>query len=229
MGDVVKALAIETATTACAIGLLLDDGFVEERVLDHDRRHTEVLIPSISRVLKEHGLEVRDLDVILVDRGPGLFTGLRVGIATAQSLANAVGIGLVGVTSLEVLAHGAYEAGVRGRFTGLVDGRRGEVFVQSFDLIDASDAIDEPSVKTPSDVVASLKDNEDVTLGGDGATRYRDIFGGRKNVTIGDFDIPSPASALALAVHRRPSDVVPALYLRDADAVANFTTREKRP
>ena len=224
-----KALAIETATTACAIGVLLDDGFVEERVLDRDRRHTEVLTAGIARVLLEHDLEVRDLDVIVVDRGPGLFTGLRVGIATAQSLANAVGIGLVGVTSLEVLAHRAYEAGVRGRFVGLVDGRRGEVFVQSFDLVDGSDAVDEPRVMTPADVVASWGATVEVTFGGDGATRYRDIFSGVKNVTIGDFDIPSPASALALGAHRRASDAVPALYLRDADAVANFTTREKRP
>ena len=132
MGDVVNVLAIETATTACAIGLRTNDGVEVTRVLDQDRRHTEVLVAGIEAVLHERDVTVRDIERVVVDIGPGLFTGLRVGIATAIGLAEGVGIGLVGVTSLELLAHGAFAQGARGTLVSCVDGRRGEVFIQTF-------------------------------------------------------------------------------------------------
>ncbi len=94
-------LAIETATTACAIGVRARDTVVV-RVLDEQRRHTEFLAPGIDALLAEVGLGPRDLDRIVVDRGPGLYTGLRVGLATAGALAQALGCDLVGVTSLEL-------------------------------------------------------------------------------------------------------------------------------
>ena len=120
-------LAIETATTACAIGLRTANGFEMGWVVDDDRHHTEALTVAIDRVLREFDLTPASLDRIVVDRGPGLFTGLRVGLATALGLSQALGCGLVGVTSLELLAQGAHESGTRGSLVGAVDGRRGEV------------------------------------------------------------------------------------------------------
>ncbi len=81
-------------------------------------------------MLEEIQLKPRDVDRVVVDRGPGLFTGLRVGIATAIAFSQALGCDLVGVTSLEMLAGGAFEVGVRGTVVACVDGRRGEIFAQ---------------------------------------------------------------------------------------------------
>lgn len=180
----VNLLAIETATTACAIGARAGDAQID-RVLDEGRRHTEVLAPGIADVLAELGLGPRDLDRVVVDRGPGLFTGLRVGLATADALARALGCALVAVTSLELLAHGAFAEGVRGRLVGVVDARRGEVFVQAFALDEAVVALDAPSVARPEALVARLRGARGaVTLTGDGAQRYREAFADVAGVSI---------------------------------------------
>ena len=222
----VRALAIETATTACAIGLVNGDRTIE-RLLASDRRHVEVLAPGIRDALDAVGLRARDLERIVVDRGPGLFTGLRVGLATAVALADATGATLVGVTSLELLAHGAYAAGVRGDFVGVVDGRRGEVFVQRFELADEVAARDEPAVARAREVVGTWSTSATaVTFAGDGVERYRSDFAALANGVVHELAVPPVRAALALA-SREGGPVAP-LYLREADAVANFSTRDRR-
>jgi hypothetical protein len=76
----VIAVAIETATVACAIAVSTSDGRVLERVLDRERRHTEVLMVGLVSLLAEESLSVRDITRVVVDPGPGLFAGLRVGL-----------------------------------------------------------------------------------------------------------------------------------------------------
>ena len=107
-------LAIETATEGCATGLRTSDGREIIKLVDENRQHTEELTQGIQALLSEAGLKASDIERVVVDHGPGLFTGLRVGIATAIALAQGIGAELVGVSSLELLAHGAHVAGVRG-------------------------------------------------------------------------------------------------------------------
>ncbi|MDE3064168.1 MAG: tRNA (adenosine(37)-N6)-threonylcarbamoyltransferase complex dimerization subunit type 1 TsaB [Acidobacteriota bacterium] len=218
-------LAIETATTACAIGVRAGD-LEREVVLDEHRRHTEVLAAGIAAALGERGLAPRDLDRVIVDRGPGLYTGLRVGLATADALARATGCDLVEVTSLEVLAHGAWARGVRGRLVTLVDARRGEVFSQTFDLGAGVSARPDLAVGRPDALAARLALEEGLTLTGDGAARYADLFAALPGATLDGARVPPPAAALALGATRDPVAAVTALYLRDPDAVANFVTRD---
>lgn len=221
-------LAIETATTACAIGLRTSAGFEMGWIVDDDRHHTEALTVAIDRVLREWSLTPRDLSRIVVDRGPGLFTGLRVGLATAIGLSDALGCDLVGVTSLELLAHGAHEEGVRGRLVAAVDGRRGEVFVQSFLLGETVDVGDEPVVARPGEVARRwAQSGEPVTFTGDGVVRYRDDFAAVPHATLDSQSLPSVTAALRLATQREAVAFVEPLYLREADAVANFSTRER--
>ena len=74
-------LAIETATAVTSIALSVGES-ITELLVDDERRHTEVLAPAIAELLGARGLSARDLDAVVVDVGPGLFTGLRVGVAT---------------------------------------------------------------------------------------------------------------------------------------------------
>jgi len=224
----VNILAIETATAACALGLRTDDGFEVGWVVDEDRHHTEVLTSSISRLLGESRLRARDLDRVVVDRGPGLFTGLRVGLATALGLSEGTGCALVGVTSLELLAHASHETGTRGTLVSAVDGRRGEVFVQTFRLDESVTAMGEATVARPRDVVIEWATNgAAVTFTGDGVERYLRDFAAVPNGTIDHQTVPSIAAALSLGSVREPVAHVDPLYLREADAVANFATRER--
>lgn len=217
-----RVLAIETATVVCAIGVR-DDASGREvlRTLDHDRRHTEVLTGGVRAALTELGLVARDLDRVVVDVGPGLFTGLRVGIAAAQALAAATGADLVGVSSLDVLAHAARTVGVAGDVLAAVDARRGELFTRRYDEGGPADA---PRVVRP-DVVASELADRPATLVGDGALRYADLLapGARDILAI---DAPPVDALLALGRDAEPGPVAP-LYMRAPDAVANFSTRDR--
>ncbi len=221
-------LAIETATPACAVGVRTAAGLEVARVVNEERRHTEALAPAMAVLLDEVGLSPRDVTRVVVDRGPGLFTGLRVGIATAIAFAQGVGCELVGVTSLELLAHGAFDAGVRGRLVACVDGRRGEVFVQSFQLDAAVTELREPRVATPRDVVIEWATNgAPVTFTGDGVARFRADFDAVPNGEVFAQSVPSPHAALAIGATRPNEETLSPLYLREADAVANFTTRQR--
>jgi tRNA threonylcarbamoyladenosine biosynthesis protein TsaB len=228
VGRVTAVLSIETATTACAIALTNAAGQSVERVLDTDRHHTEVLTAGIREALQELGMRPHDVTRVAVDIGPGLFTGLRVGVATAISFAQAVGAGLVAVTSLELLAHGAFARDVRGHVVSVVDGRRGEVFVQDFVVSPTVAAVSDPVVTTPEICVARWEaSGEPVTFTGDGVARYRDLFAALPNGSIFEQSIPYQPAAIVLGAMRSPTTTVSPLYLRDADAVANFSTRDR--
>jgi tRNA threonylcarbamoyl adenosine modification protein YeaZ len=223
---VVNLLAIETATPACAVGVRTSSGREVARVVDDGRRHTEALTGAMKTLLDEVGLAPRDVDRVVVDRGPGLFTGLRVGIATAIAFSQALGCELVGVTSLEMLAGGAFDSGVRGTLVACVDGRRGEVFAQAFALEDGVTALDAPGVTTARELVTTWL-TAPAAFTGDGVARYRGDFENLPLATIVDQVVPSVHAGLTLGAARTPDVVVSPLYLREADAIANFTTRER--
>jgi len=226
----VNVVAIETATPACAMALRTSNGTERSLVVADERHHTEALTPGLRELLRDASLAARDIDRVVVDRGPGLFTGLRVGLATAVGLALGANAELVGVTSLEVLAHGARSAGVRGVLLCGVDARRGEIFVQSFNLDDGVAALDEPSVVLPHVVVDVWSAASGaVTFTGDGVARYEGAFRGVPAGVVFEQLVPSPLEALRLGATRPAEGEVTPLYLREADAVANFSTRERRP
>lgn len=221
-------IAIETATTACAIALRLRSGEEIEVVLDNDRHHTETLMPGIRDLLARVAITPKELDRVVVDRGPGLYTGLRVGVATAIGLSLAASADLVSVTSLELLARGARRRGVRGTFVSAVDGRRGELFVQTFVLGGEVRAQSEPAVTTPGALLEEWSSHDEgVTFGGDGVARYEAELSRLTRATLLDQRVPPPLEALTLAAGRSPEDVVAPMYLREADAIANFSTRER--
>jgi tRNA threonylcarbamoyladenosine biosynthesis protein TsaB len=225
----VNLLAIETATQACCVGVRTTGGVEIARVVDENRQHTETLSLGMGTLLREAGLTARDIDRVVVDRGPGLFTGLRVGVATANAFAQGIGCSMVGMTSLELLAHGAHDAGVRGAVVSVVDGRRGDVFVQTFELSDTTvEPLAGPEVSTSIDVAARWAgDRAPVTFTGDGVERFRDDFNRVVNATIYTQLVPSMHAALWLAEFETPRMTIEPLYLREADAVANFATRER--
>jgi len=223
----VNVLAIETATPACAMALRTNEGEELVLVVDDERHHTEALTPGIRDLLVRADLTPKAIDRVVVDRGPGLFTGLRVGIATAIGFALGASADLVGVTSLELLAYGARRAGVHGNLVSVVDGRRGEVFVQTFNLADELTTVGDAKVALPQSVVEEWSERGAVTFTGDGVIRYEELFTSLVAATVFEQRVPPVLEALHLGAQRRAESQIVPLYLREADAVANFTTRER--
>ncbi|HDI59533.1 MAG TPA: tRNA (adenosine(37)-N6)-threonylcarbamoyltransferase complex dimerization subunit type 1 TsaB [Desulfobacteraceae bacterium] len=120
-----KVLALDTATGPCTVGLLDDAELVAEGASSAVNGPVRRLMPLVVEVLAQAGLKLSQVDLMAVTRGPGSFTGLRVGMATVQGLALATGIPVVAVSSLEALALQAADDAV---VAPLIDARRGEVY-----------------------------------------------------------------------------------------------------
>lgn len=179
-------LAIETATETVGVALWGDAGPLASSVVAGSRRHGDLLAPAVAGLLEAAGAVPRDLTAVAVDTGPGLFTGLRVGIATAQALSAALEIPAVGVSSLEVLAHRQRRWG--GTLAAVVDARRGEVFRALYragagplEPLSAAAAI------SPEALVAELRGlgGAPVLAVGDGAVRYSELLAACAGLELG--------------------------------------------
>ena len=120
-------LGVESASDQCGCALAAEGGVIAEARLALPRRHAEALAPQMRFVCEQAGLALSDVDVVAVDHGPGLYTGLRAGLATAKAAAGALGVPLVPVGSLEALAFGARPR-PGDTVLSVLDARRGEVF-----------------------------------------------------------------------------------------------------
>lgn len=207
-------LAFDTATEAVTVAVYDDTvgGVVAESTLVDARRHGELLAPGIRRVLAEAGVAPTDLSGIAVGVGPGPFTGLRVGIVTARTMAATLGVSLVGVCTLDVVA--AAHDGRGQPFLVATDARRKEVYWAAYD--GPGRRVDGPGVSAPADVAT------DRPVVGRGASLYPAAF----PAAVGPLD-PS-AGVLAAAVTGRLVPLLPPqpLYLRRPD-VAEPTPRKR--
>ena len=122
-------LGIESASDQCGCALANEAGVIAETRLALPRRHAEALAPQMRFVCEQAGVALADIEAVAVDNGPGLYTGLRAGLATAKAAAAALAIGVVPVGSLEALAYGAAAVARPGETVlSVLDARRGEVF-----------------------------------------------------------------------------------------------------
>jgi tRNA threonylcarbamoyladenosine biosynthesis protein TsaB len=239
-----RLLAFDTATPATAVALVVGPGGAategrpgaggERHAAErrHDPQpgerpqHAAQLLPLAADLLDEAGLAFADLDRIAVGVGPGTFTGLRIGIATARALAQASGADLVGVSTLHALASGAQHDGP---VLAVLDARRGEAFAAAYD---GAEVVVPPAAVTPA-VLADL-----VLPGwpavGDGAVRFRDVLEPPGARVPEDGSPLHRVSALALAGLglEAPAtgieSVVPE-YLRLPDAEIAFRQRTAKP
>jgi tRNA threonylcarbamoyladenosine biosynthesis protein TsaB len=176
----VIVLGLDTATPATVVGLRLADGRTLQGRDDPDARqrpgHATRLLPLANDLLVEAHIDWPEVERIAVGVGPGTFTGLRIGIATARGLAQSLGLELVGVSSLRALAHGAGNHAQR--VLAAIDARRGEVFVAAYE---GGQELIAPQAVSP-DGVAELLESATIDARaewlalGDGAVLYREAF-----------------------------------------------------
>ena len=226
-------LGIESATTqvGCAIGG--HEGVVAAFHAARRQRHAETLAPAIDFVRRHARVEFDELGAIAVDIGPGLFTGLRVGVATAKALAQTLRLPMIGVSSLDLLAF-------RVRYTNrlivaVIDARRGEVFSAQYRQVPGgAQRLSEYTLGKPEDLAWELlASGEECLVVGDGALRYPSVFAEVARTDFGEMGTAYPsAAALVELAHPKaireefvPSWELRPLYLRKADAEINWESR----
>jgi tRNA threonylcarbamoyladenosine biosynthesis protein TsaB len=177
-----RVLAFETSTSRAGIALVDHQGIVAERLLHAPMRHLEWVLVGLKEMLEEAGVSRQEIGGIAVSRGPGSFTGLRIGIATAVGLAKGWEIPVVGVSTLDVVAAGFPREGL---VCALLDARRGEAAVALFRIWRGLlTRITGDLVAPPGAVVELLEgyEGEEIALIGEGVAR----FGGEIRERLGD-------------------------------------------
>lgn len=179
-------LAVDTSTDmlACAVCRVGADGSVSVLASgDHmcRRRANVELVSTVQRVLADADLSMEDVDAVLTGRGPGSFTGVRIGVATAKGLACGAGLPLFGASALDAMAWAAWGAGVRGQLAVAGDAMRGEVYPGIYRLDEAGAHRTFPTetvVKADAcvSVWAARPDAAELTLTGNGLAKYRARF-----------------------------------------------------
>jgi tRNA threonylcarbamoyladenosine biosynthesis protein TsaB len=227
-------LGIETATSQVSVAIGGHEGVLGQIEVARGRRHAEILTPAIEFLCRQTDVDVSEFGAIAVDVGPGLFTGMRVGLAAAKAMAQALRVPMIGISSLDLLAFPLRYADRT--IAAVIDARKGEVFYAFYRPVPGGvQRVTEPVVGTIDDLVADLlaRDQNAICVG-DGALRYRDQIDAGKRCEFAEqfLSFPSAAPLVQLA-HARAlreewvnSWEIQPLYLRAPDAQINWSTRE---
>lgn len=217
-------IALETSTEACSVAVLHGDVLLE-RFEIAPRRHAELALPWAEALLAEAGIARKDLQMVAVGRGPGAFTGVRLGVSLAQGMALALDIPAIAISTLAALAMRA-KAGEGERILAAIDARMGEVYWASYEVRDGlPHALSDELVGPPESVQVVGDGWHGVGTGfaaQDGALTQR-LTNQLRDVDAEALPHAADIAALAMAAYARGEAVAPErlepAYLRNQVAL----------
>jgi tRNA threonylcarbamoyladenosine biosynthesis protein TsaB len=224
---------MDSATPRVSVAIGRDGAVIGEVKLVGGRRHAEQVAPAVRYLCDELDIDLAHLTAIAVGLGPGLFTGLRVGVTTAKVMAQALRVPVVGIPSLDLVAYPVRHT--TRLIAAVLDARRREVFYARYRPVPGGvQRVSDYEVGPPGDLVAELEAaTDEVLLVGDGCHAYSDAFVRLERVEHAGpaFTAPSAAALIELATARvereefeAPWEVRP-LYLRQSDAEIEWGSR----
>ena len=234
-----KLLAIETSTDACSVGLLIDG----EIIVDHRlaaQQHGALVLPMVDQIMSKAGISAKQLDGVAYGRGPGSFTGVRIGVAVTQGIALGADVGVVGISTLQTIAQGCLREFADTHVAVSMDARMDEVYYCAY-VQEQSNVmqalIDEEVCAQQS--IRILPESQSASAStwrwaGSGAQRYSNIV--KEHFSVDDSAIrtdrwPHAQDLLSLALPRVVAGALTAsedaspVYLRDK--VAQTTAERK--
>jgi tRNA threonylcarbamoyladenosine biosynthesis protein TsaB len=173
-------LCIETATQICSVSLSRGNQVIGILESEEKNAHSRVLHVMIDRLFRENGITVNDVDAIVVSKGPGSYTGLRIGVSTAKGLCYAADKPLIAINTLEAMAHGmrvklakeSIKTNHQPLFIPMIDARRMEVFTAIFDA-DLKETSPTTAQIISEESFSDYRNNYHLILGGDGADKCK--------------------------------------------------------
>jgi len=173
-------LALDTSTENCSAALSIN-GKVLVRELESPREHTKRILPMVDSLLSEAGIKLTDLDALAFGRGPGSFTGVRIGTGIAQGLAFGADLPMLPISTLAAMAQGAHRLHGATQVLPAIDARMGEIYFAHYKLNDAGvmTLVDNEMVITPDELLANFNQPERKfhTLGTGWATYKEQLSG----------------------------------------------------
>lgn len=168
-----RILSMDTATRSCSVAIASEDALLAELTVVSTQTHSKHLMNMIDQALQMARMEIDQIDGISITKGPGSFTGLRIGISVAKSLATALGKPMVGISALETLAH---QAGDRlPLICPMIDARREEVYYSRYRF--KSGNLTNETPECAQTVETAIANHQDPCLFiGNGALLYRDTI-----------------------------------------------------
>lgn len=145
-----KILCIDTSSQLCGVAILEDTTLIKKIELDNGLTHSETLMPLIKELLEKCNLSLKDVNLVITDIGPGSFTGIRIGIATAKAFSDSLDIPCIGVSSLEVLAYNVKNEGL---ICSTIDCKNDNCYFALYELSNNNyDIIETPCSKSVQEV-----------------------------------------------------------------------------
>ncbi len=194
-------LCIETSTTVCSVAIGNEKGLIAYKEVNAGYTHAENLHVFIDEVIKESGLNRNDIDAIAVGKGPGSYTGLRIGVSAAKGIAYALNIPLISMNTLLNLCVGAKKTIQDTGFIlcPMLDARRMEVYTalykQTFEEIESTNAL-----IITSDSLNDLSSEGKIVLFGDGATKCADLIKDNVKISIVENIMPSALNMIEYSI-----------------------------
>ena len=247
----ILAITSSTARVGCAVGA---DGDVNAVVqTTRDRHHAELLAPQIAAACTQAGVALQDVDAVAVDIGPGLYTGLRVGVTTAVTIAHALQLPMIATRSLDLVAFGV-RCAIQ-PVCAVLDARRGEVFWALYQPDQDGNVLclSEPAVGPPEQVASEIvllsrepapvvdsgesesSSRDGVLMAGDGVALHDSVFASLSSTVMAGPEFAHPSAEMLLHrsfpfAHRReftsPQRIRP-LYLRRPDARPGVSSKSR--
>lgn len=226
-----KILSIDTASNLCTVAILEDEKCIKEIIVDDARNHSEKIMPVIEQALYESNLTLKDINLIVCDKGPGSFTGIRIGVGTVLAFQDCLNLPCVGISSLETLAYNVKQNGL---ICSLIDAKNDNIYFGLFKLENSEYAqIGTLEFKTITDVISLLKQySVPITFVGDGAIAHKDVLTNSfcDCTFCNNNELSSPSLGIAgLNAYRKgiQTSVMP-LYLRKSQAERALEEKAKK-
>jgi len=186
-------ICLETATNLCSVALCDNAGVISVRESNESKSHASMLTVFIEEILRDNGIRANDLDAVAVSKGPGSYTGLRIGVSVAKGIAYGASIPLIGIeTTLAMfygICSGQYfnaEAEINSLFCPMLDARRMEVYYAIYDA--AGNKIKNISAEIiTKDSFAGYPESQKIIFFGDGALKCREVIDRKNAIFAADF------------------------------------------
>ncbi|MDR0979129.1 MAG: tRNA (adenosine(37)-N6)-threonylcarbamoyltransferase complex dimerization subunit type 1 TsaB [Lachnospiraceae bacterium] len=181
-----KILSIDTSSDTCSVSVLENNAVIKELLLDNGKTHSENLMPLVQELFIEANISLEQIDLIACNKGPGSFTGIRIGIATAKALAEVLNIPVIGVSSLDCLAHNVESP--TNNICTLINANNNQVYFSIYnkDYSRITDYLAD-DIETVLPIATKY---ENITFVGDGAKAHKDLLQSTfKNCTFNENNV----------------------------------------